>query len=617
MMKRFLVCMIFLVFSPSLMAEIATGKAAPNDLYHNASPYLAMHGRDPVRWHLWNKKTIAMAKAQNKLLFVSSGYFSCRWCHVMQHESYQNPAIAALLNRYYIPVKVDRELSPALDARLIDFVERTQGFAGWPLNVFVTPEGYPLVGMVYVPPDKLKTILGKLEKQWQHDRKGLKKLAREASLELSNAVVTKSTRIPPGIPVELEKAFLNTATGNEDEMQGGFGQQNKFPAVPQLEALLQIYRKTNSKALGRFLRLTLDQMATQGLNDQLSGGFFRYCVDPAWHVPHFEKMLYDNAMMARLYLRAGQAFDHRDYTRVGRQTLNFVLHTLRNPDGGYGASLSALDDHGVEGGYYLWQAKQVKALLEPQEWAVASRIWQLDGPPDLDNAHQLRQVMSVTQLAQQLKLPDATVRQRLASARTKLLKARAKRHDPKDDKQLAAWNGLMLRALASAVKLTGEPRYRKAGQDLRDYLYQQLWDGKALARAKDRKGKRTDGTLEDYAYVIAGVTDWWELTHDARDAAWINKMIKIAWSQFYGAQGWRLAQHMLLKYGAGSTLVSDNAMPSASAVLTRYTLRFGRATHRPALIDQALRSLNVGHDVISNDPFWYATQIMALQEAKK
>jgi len=617
MMLRLVLVLLLIGFSLPTPAEIATGKAAPNDLYHNASPYLALHGRDPVRWHLWNAQTLALARAQKKLLFVSSGYFSCRWCHVMQHESYQNPEIAALLNRYYIPVKIDRELSPALDARLIDFVERTQGISGWPLNVFVTPEGYPLVGMVYVPPKNLKSILTKLNKEWQQDPAGLIKLARAATDELNRAEVSDSEQLPAGLGQELEGDFVKVALASADDMQGGFGQEHKFPSVPQLDTLLQIYQRHADPAIKQFLVLTLDQMAARGLHDQLAGGFFRYCVDPGWHVPHFEKMLYDNAQLARLYLVAGRIFKQETYTRLGRETLDFTLRRLGKADGGFGASLSALDAKGVEGGYYLWDSQQVRALLSDPEWQVAKRIWHLDGPPDLEQGHHLRQEMSVEDAARALKLDPGDVTRRLAAARAKLLKARQQRSLPRDDKTLAAWNGLMLSALVEGVRVTQSPRYRKAAQALHDYLYRELWDGKALARAKDSKGELTPGTLEDYAYVIAGVADWWRLTHDLQDRKWLHALIETAWSRFYGAEGWQLAQSMLLHYGDGKTLVSDGALPSASAVLIAATYQYARATQNKKFEREALRALNVGHDSIRSNPFWYASQISAVLALKK
>jgi len=616
-MTRVLSGLLLLALSLPLAAELATGKAAPNELYQNASPYLAMHGRDPVRWHLWNARTLALARKQRKLLFVSSGYFSCRWCHVMQHESYQNPQIAALLNRYYIPVKIDRELSPALDARLIDFVERSQGISGWPLNVFVTPEGYPLVGMVYVPPKNLQSILGKLNKEWQQDRVGLMKLARDAAAELHPAQVSSSDQLPKDLGAQLSNEFVKVALGQADDMQGGFGQQNKFPSVPQLDTLLQIYRRHPDPAVKHFLTLTLDQMAALGLRDQLSGGFFRYCVDPGWHVPHFEKMLYDNALLARLYLSAGREFQRKDYTRIGRQTLDFVLQHLRNADGSFGASLSALDDQGMEGGYYLWDSQQVRGLLSEPEWQVAKRIWQLDGPPDLEQAHHLRQALSLQDVARDLKLDADEVGRRLASARAKLLRARQQRHVPRDDKSLAAWNGLMLSALVEGVRETSSPDYRRAAQALHDYLFRILWDGRRLARAKDHKGQLTAGTLEDYAYVIRGVADWWRLSGDKRDRIWLQKLIDAAWTRFYGAGGWIRAQDVLLRYGEGSTLISDGALPSPSAILIEATYAFAKTTKNARYQRQALRALNVGQDAIRDNPFWYASQISALLAVRK
>lgn len=615
-MTRLLIGLLLIAASHGVMAS-EHDRSRKNSLSHNASPYIAMHADDPVHWHLWNARTLALARAQKKLLFVTSGYFACRWCHVMQHETFQNKKIAALLNRDYIPVVVDRELMPALDARLIDFVERTQGAGGWPLNVFITPDGYPLVGMVYVPPKNFETVLRKLEQRWKVDRHNLEALAKAASQELSTAVVAQSAKLPADLPADLEREFLRAAAANEDDMQGGFGQQNKFPVVPQLDALLYAYQRHPSPQLKQFLQLTLDQMAKLGLRDQLDGGFFRYCVDPGWHVPHFEKMLYTNALLARLYLRAGAVFHHRDTTRVGQQTLDFLMQSMRGSDGAYIASLSAVDGKGVDGGYYLWSKQHIKSLLDPAEWAVVRLLWPLDGPPTTDNGFHLRQVMSVNAVAKKLKLTVAVVTQRLDSARKKLLQARSTRKIPRDDKQLAGWNGLVLSALVTGARLNKDKRDLVAAQALHDYLYRVLWDGKDLARAVASHAQRIPGTLQDYAYVIDGVLEWWQLTHAHEDKVWLQKLITSAWKRFYGEQGWQSAQQMLLKYGTGQTLISDGAMPSAASVLIASTYRYADLTRQPALKLQALRALNVGRDEIENDPFWYATQIMAMQEIKK
>ncbi|MCK5385924.1 MAG: thioredoxin domain-containing protein, partial [Gammaproteobacteria bacterium] len=276
------------------LAVTFSADAAPfnNTLKNHASPYLALHGTDPVAWQEWNKETVARAKREGKLIYVSSGYFSCHWCHVMQRESYKNAEVAQILNKYFIPVKVDREINSALDSHLIDFVERTQGRAGWPLNVFVTPDGYPLVGMTYVPTNNFIEILNNLKTRWQLERAVLEDIAKSATNELSTAVAEGSENIADGLAKEYLKRFLLQADTMADDMSGGFGQQNKFPSYPQLNLMLMAYENTPEKPFKQFLLLTLNKMASQGLYDQLGGGFFRYTVDPIWQVPHFEKMLY-------------------------------------------------------------------------------------------------------------------------------------------------------------------------------------------------------------------------------------------------------------------------------------------------------------------------------------
>ena len=274
-----------------------------NSLGNHPSPYLAMHGQDPVAWQQWGPKVFERARRENKLVFVSIGYFSCHWCHVMQRESYRNPEIARFINRHYIPVKVDRELRPALDTRLIEFVQQTRGYSGWPLNVFVTPEGYPLVGLVYLPPKNFLNLLTNLDRQWQQKRNELKRLARQYGENTGKPVRSDGPDFRMRVR-EYYGLFIAEALSLGDDMAGGFGKQNKFPQSPQLLALLRAYELKPDKRVERFLRLTLDQMANRGLHDMLRGGFYRYVVDPSWDIPHFEKMLYDNAQLVEVYFRA-------------------------------------------------------------------------------------------------------------------------------------------------------------------------------------------------------------------------------------------------------------------------------------------------------------------------
>ena len=607
-----IVALLLLIFSQLAQADVATGKSAKNALYLHASPYLAMHGRDPVHWHEWNKATMQLARKQNKLLFVSSGYFSCHWCHVMQRESYQNDAIAKLLNENFIPVKVDRELTPALDAHLIDFVSRTQGISGWPLNVFVTPDGYPLVGMVYVPPENFREILTKLTNEWKVNRSGLLRMAKAASEELSPARPATSRQLPDDLAKRLSKAFTNKVFSFSDDLQGGFGQENKFPSVPQLYTLLEVHAKQPDEKIKSFLITTLDSMAKLGLRDQLGGGFYRYVVDPGWQVPHFEKMLYDNALLATLYFRAGKLLNQPLYTEVALDTVHFMLRDLATNSGALAASLSAVDDKGIEGGYYLWDKNELSTLLSTDERRVVEKFWQLEGLPDLEDGHHLVQAMSLQQLATTLNSDIAVVQQQLASARQKMHAARNKRTLPKDNKKLAAWNGLALTALVDAVRYSGDKEARQSAEKIVNFITRSLWDGTHLYRVHTSEKSTSKAGLEDYAYVIQGLYDWWQLTGNTETKSFVKMLIDEAWKRFYTQHGWILAEDMLLKYGHGEAVIADGPMPSPSAVLVNMTLEYAVSVGDAPLRERALQALNSSRDEILNDAFWFATQIRTI-----
>ena len=596
-----------------LLVQVVTAPlwaARQNQLANHPSAYLAMHGRDPVHWQDWGELAQQAAVQEDKLLFVSSGYFSCHWCHVMQRESFSDPEIAALLNQHFIPVKVDRELNPALDSKLIDFVERTRGYAGWPLNVFITPEGYPLIGLVYLPPADFKAVLQDLLTQWQQRKTELKQLAAAATAELAAPQMNDTEPLSEVLAENYAKYLLDHTFDLADEMQGGFGQQNKFPSVPQLQVLLAEYQRNKLPRLGNFLQLTLDQMASQGLNDQLGGGFFRYTVDPGWQIPHFEKMLYDNAQLARLYLQAASVFPQKDYQAVAYRTLDFMLQELATPQGALAASLSAVDEKGIEGGYYLWSETELKQRLTPAEFEVIKRAWGISGAPQLEAGHHFTQAMAPDQVAKQLQLSVTDVRTRLASAREKLLHSRAQRIAPKDSKMIAAWNGLTLSALAQAVAQSGEARYRAAAVRVRDYLAKVLWDGQQLQRVMTATGPVGRAGLEDYAYVAQGLLDWFAVSNRKEDRALALRIIEQGWQRFYGKQGWLLTDAMWLQYGVGDALLPDGVMPAPSDVLIATSLRLGDK----ALNQQAMQALRVGDTAITLGPFWHATRIGVIRQ---
>src|SRR3989338_6653225 len=535
-----------------------TANAAPaltNQLKHHPSPYLAMHAADPVAWQDWGPAAVERARREGKLLFISIGYFSCHWCHVMQRESYRDPDIAAFLNHHFVPVKVDRELEAALDARLIEFAERTRGQGGWPLNVFVTPEGYPMYAALYLPPAEFKSVLERLQGLWAKDRAGLERLARDeakrAAAPAEMPVVADDSRDGGGraTPGAVAENFVEQALAQADLIHGGFGDQSKFPSAPQLEALLAHAGANSKPRLREFLHLTLDNMADLGLYDHVGGGFFRYTVDPSWKTPHFEKMLYDNALLARVYLHAAKVLREPRYERVARATLDFIARDLHPPDGALIASLSAVDDKGVEGGYYLWSADELTTLLSEQEANVLRLAFGMQDAAPFEAGYLPLRSIPMAEVAKRLGLDTATAESVLSQALEKLHRARVKRALPRDTKLLAGWNGLALAAFAAAARVTGEPQYHDLAAGIRGYLMRVLWDGKILKRAVD-KGRAVGAVaLEDYAYVTQGLLEWARLTGAAEDDTRATDVARAAWQRVYDTRGWRLDERSLIQTG--------------------------------------------------------------------
>lgn len=576
--------------------------ALENQLRHHPSPYLAMHSGDPVAWQDWGPEVVALAREQGKLLFISSGYFSCHWCHVMQRESYQNPAIAELLNSALIPVKLDRELHSALDAYLIDFMEKTQGHAGWPLNIFITPEGYPLIGLTYLPPEEFKEVLTRLTTQWLDEREKLRNLARRTHLKLLFNEQTETAAVDPMPTLVLRDRMRDQALAMADTLEGGFGDQNKFPMVPQLNALLTQQAAAPDPQIDSFLRLTLDKMASEGLRDHLAGGFYRYTVDPSWQIPHYEKMLYTQAQLAGVYLRAAEIFEGKGYARVARDTLEFVLRAMSDPQGGFVASFSAVDGAGEEGGVYLWTVDQLHQLLGEHDTALARRYWRMHDLSMLDGSYLPRRGETIAQIAETLDQDEAELGARIETIRQRLLQARAGRELPVDGKVLAGWNGLMLAVLSQAARRWSDDRLREAATRLRDYLKNQLWDGSALRRAVSKGKPIGRASLADYAYVAQGMAQYAELSGDPKDQTFVAVLLNLAWQRYYGEGGWRADDEPLLPGMAEQPAMQSGALAAPSAILIRLALR----SDDPQLVEIAHGAIDRARARTQEEPFWYA-----------
>ena len=572
--------------------------AAGNSLANHPSPYLALHGQDPVAWQEWNAETVARARRENKLLFVSVGYFACHWCHVMQRESYKNPQIAALLNRDFIPVKVDRELNSGLDDALQNFSAQLNGVAGWPLNAFVTPEGYPAFVLLYASPDDFRKLLTQLAGRWKADQASIRHLARQAAPP--PAMRPTSTPLSAERSARAWQQFVDALWKEADTLHGGFGQVSKFPMAPQLHALLERQARQPDARLAEFLRLTFDQMAARGLRDHVGGGFFRYTVDPGWDTPHFEKMLYDNAHLAMLYLRAATVLRQPRYREIARGTLDFMQDELLDAGGGLYSSTSAVDDSGREGVTYLWEPDELRRRLSPEAYAAASRVWRLDAARSFEAGY----------LPAEYTPPTADERRLLTDAARILLPLRRARSLPKDDKLNAGLNGLALSAFSQAVQL--DPAYRTRADDLQRFLLTRLVRQGRLMKAMARGQILPHAELEDYAYVVQGLLDHAEATGNRQSRDRALQLARVAWQSFWSEKGWKHEVRPLLATLQAEPALADGALYSPSEVLILATLRLQDS----ALQRLARTAAGWRLPAMERDAYVYPTRVRVLTRAQ-
>jgi uncharacterized protein len=592
---------------PPLLA--ADDPVMRNTMGESPSPYLRLHEDDPVRWQAWEDATLQLARESDRLLLVSVGYFSCHWCHVMQRESFRDEDIAARINAGFVPVKVDRELNAALDERLMNFLHATRGFGGWPLNVILTPEGHPLVGTVYLPPEEFDGWLARVHEHWQQDREDLRVVTREAARELAALERAGQTPVQGANAEELLDRMLNAHRGLADKMSGGFGNQSKFPHAAQLRVLLEATRLRDEPWLEEFLAVTLDAMATQGLRDLLGGGFYRYTEDPEWQVPHFEKMLYDNALLAELYLRAAEVLDREDYRAVGLDTVRFMLGRMATGRGDFVSSLSAVDDQDVEGGYYLWSREEVRALVGDEAWPAVERAWGFDTTPILEHGHLPIQARSPARVTDALDMEAGRVSAHLAQARERLLQARASRVLPVDDKVVVGWNGLTLSALAAAAP--HDERAARAGAALHARILEAMWRDGGLPRALDAEGVPVgEGELEDYAFIARGLADWAAYTQKSDVWQQAAQVAHAAWDLFHNEDGWRPTRAPVLPGSPRLVHLEDTPLPSTSATMQSVSARILAHTEHDGLRQRAARAERRITRNLVDLPFVHASQIL-------
>jgi uncharacterized protein YyaL (SSP411 family) len=496
-------------------APASRGAQSPvNRLAKETSPYLRQHAHNPVDWYPWGPEALERARRENKPIFLSIGYSACHWCHVMAHESFENPEIARIMNENFINIKVDREERPDLDETYMKAVVMVTGQGGWPMSVFLTPDLQPFFGGTYFSPKKFKEILLALSKAYRQDQAGVVKDAQQLQRQLQTL-----GRVPAGAEPGKEILARTYSRLNQifDTRHGGFGDFPKFPEALDLNFLLHYYRFAGVARAREMVSFTLTKMAQGGIYDQLGGGFHRYSTDALWLLPHFEKMLYDNALLAPLYLADYQLTGSDLGRRVVAETLDFVIRDLGAPGGGFFAALDSQSE-GREGKYYLWTLSEVRHIVGEKATPLVTAALGITSEgnfEDVKGANILTRPLTIQELAARFSLKPEQVSQSLDPALEQLRRVRAQRVPPgRDDKIIVAWNGLTISALAQGAQVLGEPRYYQAAVKAAHFILQhQIKEGQ-LYRIWARGRISVPGFLEDYAFLANGLLDLFETDFD-------------------------------------------------------------------------------------------------------
>jgi uncharacterized protein len=574
----------------------------PNHLIHETSPYLLQHADNPVDWHPWNAETLRLAREQDKPILLSIGYSACHWCHVMAHESFEDEDVAAVMNEHFINIKVDREERPDLDQIYQNahfLLARRAG--GWPLTMFLSPDGTPFYSGTYFPKQAryglpgFPQLLLNIAQAYKEKRGEIADQGKQIIAALASWQAEKSTN-----DIELDAAPIETAVlqliRNFDKVNGGFGGAPKFLHPAELDLLLRQAQAKQDEQARHVALFTLQQMALGGLYDQLGGGFCRYSVDEFWDIPHFEKMLYDNGLLLGVYCDAWLSSGDRFFARVVEQTAGWVMREMQSSEGGYFASLDADSEH-EEGKFYVWQRKAIGELLNEDEYALIKPYYGLDSTPNFENhAWNLRVSKPLDEIAKQLDLSEEQATTLLASARTKLFEAREQRIRPgRDEKILGSWNGLMIAGMAKAARVFGRADWLHSAQRAMDFARNTLWqDGKLLATHKDGK-THLNAYLDDHAFLLNAALELLQARYRSNDMALAIQLADALLARFEDSEngGFYFTSHDHEALIQRNKTGQDNATPSGNGIAAQALLRLTELTGDTRYAEAAERSLKL------------------------
>ncbi len=631
-----------------------TQPGRPNRLINETSPYLLQHAYNPVDWYPWGPEALARAQAEDKPILLSVGYSACHWCHVMAHESFENPETAALMNELFINVKVDREERPDIDAIYMEAVQAMTGHGGWPMTVFLTPEGKPFYGGTYFPPEprynmpSFRQLLLAIADAWENRRRELLAAGDRLADALNRSAALRPADTPLTVEL-LDRAAARLLRGF-DRVEGGFGGAPKFPQPMNLDFLLQHHLRTGDQAALHAVTFSLTKMANGGIYDQLGGGFHRYSTDDEWLVPHFEKMLYDNAQLARTYLHAWQITGEPLFRRVVEETLDYVLREMTSPEGGFYSTQDA-DSEGEEGKFFLWRPEEIVALLGKEDgrlfcgyFGVTPRGNFREGGPGANILH-VRRELSV--VAADLGVGPERLAQAIERGRKILFEAREHRvHPGRDDKILAEWNGLMLHAFAEAGAALGRPDYVRAAVNAAEFVLERMSEAtnrrmsestnERISESANLEGSfsssavcrpsirlfRTykDGRahlnayLEDYAALALGLIALYQATFELRWLQTAADLTETILAQFRDPAGPGFFQtaddHE--KLIARRKDFIDSAVPSGNSLTAELLLRLARLLDRPAYVNDATGIFSLMADGMREQPAAFGRLLCAL-----
>jgi uncharacterized protein YyaL (SSP411 family) len=601
-----------------------------NRLISEKSPYLLQHAHNPVDWYPWGKEAFETAAKEDKPVFLSIGYSTCHWCHVMEKESFEDPEIAKLMNAAFVSIKVDREERPDLDDVYMTVCQMLTGSGGWPLTMVMTPDKRPFFAATYIPRENrfgrvgMKELIPRIQQIWATKRSEVLESAEKITAALQGMGQRDAAQ------VELDRSDLDRAfkelSGRFDREYGGFGRAPKFPTPHNFFFLLRYWRRSGEKKALEMVEKSLDEMRRGGMYDHVGYGFHRYSTDQQWRLPHFEKMLYDQALLAMAYTEAYQATGKKRYEKTVHEILRYVLRDMTAPEGGFYSAEDA-DSEGEEGKFYLWTENEIKQVLEKEEGDLIRRLFGVEGAGNFEEEASGKKTgtnilylkHSIQKIASELQIPERDLVKRMESARMRLFQVREKRvHPLKDDKILTDWNGLMIAAFAMAARIFGNHEYDRAARAAADFVLNRMRtpDGRLLHRY--RKGEAgITGLLDDYAFMIWGLMELYEATFDAgylKAAVQLNdEALKRFWDDDRGG--------LFLTPEDGEQLivrrkdVYDGAIPSGNSVSMSNFLRLARYTGRIDLDEIAAKIGRAFADQIRQMPSAHTQFLVALDFA--